>query len=144
MRGANSNAHISLFVEKVPYFFNRHTPRGNCKSFSRSQLHFLCTDWLLKNSVNLAASKPGTRTWDDMLSSDPLDFVAHQLADLDALVARSEVDAAEVHPDDARQLREAVPEIMDAVRNVLARVRAGELATAPAVEAGAVARAGWL
>ncbi|HXY93722.1 MAG TPA: hypothetical protein VEP49_14670, partial [Acidimicrobiia bacterium] len=71
--------------------------------------------------------EPGRREWDDELGADPLGWVGRQLADLDALVARSEIDPAEIDPDDARQLREAVPEIVDAVGKLLARVRAGEL-----------------
>jgi hypothetical protein len=70
--------------------------------------------------------------------------VGEQLGDLDALVARSEVEPSEVDPDDARQLREAVPEILDVVRRLLDRVRAGELAVAPGGSAELGARNGWL
>lgn len=92
--------------------------------------------------------EPGRRQWDDELVADPVAWVGRQLSDLDALVARSEVGSGEVDPDDARQLRDAVPEILDVVRRVLARVRAGELATPPeGYREGAepvLARAGWL
>ena len=49
--------------------------------------------------------------------------------------------------DDAASLRDAAPEIVDATRRLLAKVRAGELGTppldqAPDDEAGI--RAGWL
>ena len=55
-----------------------------------------------------------------------------------------EIDASEIDPDDARQLRETVPEILDVVRRLLAKVRAGELGIAtrgiPRRRAGARAR----
>ena len=64
------------------------------------------------------------------------------------LVERAEIDASEIDPDDARQLREAVPEILDVVRRLLAKVHAGELGTPPAgyvvSDEPALARAGWL
>jgi hypothetical protein len=92
--------------------------------------------------------EPGRREWDDELAADPIEWLGRQLADLDALVARSEIDASEVDPADAPQLREAVPEILDVVRRMLERVRAGELARPPTgYEQRAepvLARAGWL
>jgi hypothetical protein len=92
--------------------------------------------------------EPGRRAWDDGLAADPVEWVGRQLADLDALLARSDIDAARVDADDARQLREAVPEIVDVVRRLLGRVRAGELGVPPAgyepSEEPALARAGWL
>jgi hypothetical protein len=92
--------------------------------------------------------EPSRREWDDALAADPIGWVGRQLADLDALVERSDVDPNEIDPDDARQLREAVPEILDTTRNLLARVRAGELGRPPAgyVESSepVLARNGWL
>jgi hypothetical protein len=91
--------------------------------------------------------EPGRRVFDDDLAADPVEWVGEQLADLDALVARSDFDVT-VHPDDARQLREAVPEILDKVRALLARVRAGELGTPPdgytPSDEAVLARSGWL
>ena len=88
------------------------------------------------------------REWDDDLAADPIDWLGRQLADLDTLVERSQVDSSEIDPDDARQLRDAVPEILDVVRRMLEKVRAGELAKPTGrlrgeSEAGA-RRAGWL
>jgi hypothetical protein len=92
--------------------------------------------------------EPGRRAWDDELAADPVAWVGRQLADLDALLDRSDVDPARVDADDARQLREAVPEIVELVRRLLDRVRAGELAVPPAgyepSDEPALARAGWL
>ena len=88
--------------------------------------------------------EPGRRRFDELVGQEPVAWVGEQLADLDALVERSEVDPEEVDPDDARQLRAAVPEIVDVVRRLLARVRAGELATAPGGSSELGARNGWL
>ena len=88
----------------------------------------------------------GGREWDDELAADPVEWLGRQLSDLDMLV-RGEIEASEVDPDDARQLRETVPEILDVVRRLLAKVHAGELATAPEgyrADEPALARAGWL
>jgi hypothetical protein len=92
--------------------------------------------------------EPGRREWDDDLAVDPVAWVGRQLEDLDALVACSDLDPARVDPDDARQMREAVPEILDVVQRLLAKVRAGELGVPPAgyepSEEPVLARAGWL
>jgi hypothetical protein len=92
--------------------------------------------------------EPSRREFDEALSADPLAWVGEQLADLDALVERSGVDPGDVDPDDARQLRAAVPEILETTGRLLARVRAGELGQPPAgyVESTepVLARNGWL
>jgi hypothetical protein len=77
------------------------------------------------------------------LSADPLGWVAARLADLDALLAEAGVGPEEVDPGDAASLRAAVPEIVDSVRRLLERVRAGEVARPPEDEAE-MARVGWL
>jgi hypothetical protein len=88
--------------------------------------------------------EPGGRHFDDLRGREPVEWVGEQLSDLDALVARSEVDPGEITPDDARQLRQAVPEILSTVRSLLSRVRAGELGTAPDGGTELGARNGWL
>jgi hypothetical protein len=92
--------------------------------------------------------EPGKREWDDELAADPVEWVGRQLCDLDALAARGEVDRSQIDPEDARQLKEAVPEILDVVRGLLAKVRAGELAKPPddyeESTKPVLARAGWL
>ena len=88
--------------------------------------------------------EPGRRQFDDLVDREPVAWVGEQLADLDALVARSEIHPREVDPDDARQLRDAVPEILEVLRRLLERVRAGELATAPNGSTELGARRGWL
>ncbi len=88
--------------------------------------------------------EPGRRRFDELVGQEPVAWVGEQLTDLDALVERSEIDASEIDPDDARQLRAAVPEILTVVRGLLERVRAGELGTAPDGSAELGARNGWL
>jgi len=88
--------------------------------------------------------EPGRRRFDELVGQEPVAWVGEQLADLDALVERSEIDASEIDPDDARQLRAAVPEILTVVRGLLERVRAGELGAASDGSAELGARNGWL
>ncbi len=88
--------------------------------------------------------EPGRRRFDELVDQEPVTWVGEQLADLDALVERSDIDPSEIDPDDARQLRAAVPEILGVVRTLLERVRAGELGTAPTEGAALGARNGWL
>jgi hypothetical protein len=93
------------------------------------------------------AWEPGDRQYEKTMSADPLTFVAEQLSDLDGLVAGTEIDPERIDPDDARQLRDAIPEILDAVRRVLTSIAAGQLATEPVgatANAGEAVRAGWL
>ncbi len=106
---------------------------GAFGSFDRAHHHPRFRGW-----------EPGRRTWDEALSADPVAWVGKQLEDLDALVERSDVDAAVVAPDDARRLREAVPEILDAVRRLLDGIHDGSLALQPAGEPAELARNGWL
>lgn len=87
--------------------------------------------------------EPGGRSFDRDLSADPIPWVGEHLADLDGLIKGTELDPDLVDPDDARQLREAVPEILDAVGRLLTRVQSGELARPPEV-APESARSGWL
>ena len=75
--------------------------------------------------------EPSRREWDDALADDPIEWVGKQLSDLDALVELSDIDPGEIDADDARQLREAVPEILERTRTLLARVHAGELGQPP-------------
>jgi hypothetical protein len=93
------------------------------------------------------AWEPGDRQYEEMMSADPLAFVAAQLSDLDGLVAGTDIDPERIHPDDTRQLRDAVPEILDAVRLLFERIARGELATPPKETVpvtGEAVRAGWL
>jgi hypothetical protein len=88
--------------------------------------------------------EPGSRRFVDELSADPLAWVGARLADLDALLDQAGVSRDEVGRSDGDDLALAVPEITDAVRRLLARVRAGELGRPPDHGEPARARIGWL
>jgi hypothetical protein len=87
--------------------------------------------------------EPGRRNFVPELSADPVSWLAGQLADPAAVLARSGVDADEVAAADLTGLAAAAPDIVAAVKRMLDGVRDGELAPAPA-EPVAAARTGWL
>ena len=116
-------------------------------SFDRTHHHPAFSGW-----------EPGRRVFVRELSADPLGWLGVRLADLDGLLASAGFPAGVAGPDDARSLRDAAPEIVDATRRLLERVRSGELGQPPAAEAAAgvtpaavapgpdpaAIRAGWL
>ena len=93
---------------------------GRPGSFDRTHHHPAFTGW-----------NPGRRVFVKELSADPLGWLGSQLADLDALLDAAGFPAGTAGPDDARDLRDATPEIVDAARRLLSRVRAGELGNPP-------------
>jgi hypothetical protein len=112
---------------------------GRQGSFDRTHHHPAFSGW-----------NPNTRVYVRELSADPLGWLAGQLADLDDLVATAGFPADAAGPDDAQDLRDTVPEIVDVTRRLLDRVRAGELGNPPREAASAddaepvLIRAGWL
>jgi hypothetical protein len=90
--------------------------------------------------------EPGQRSFDADLTTDPVQWVGDQLADLDGLLERAGVPGDEATAADAKAVRDSVPEITDAVRRLLQRVKDGELALPPGGgdEPAESARAGWL
>jgi hypothetical protein len=87
--------------------------------------------------------EPGRRHFVPELSADPVTWLAGQLADPGAVLARAGVDTDGVTDTDLTGLAAAAPEIVAVVKRMLERVRDGELAPAPA-EPVAAARTGWL
>jgi hypothetical protein len=85
---------------------------------------------------NFRGWEPGRRNFDRNILPDPVGWVGERLCDVDGLVASSDVDPSALAPGDADALRQAVPEILDVVRRLLDRVRAGETPIAPAGVAG--------
>ena len=77
------------------------------------------------------------------LSADPLSWLADELADPAAVLARAGVGVDEVSEADKSGLAAAAPEIIAAVKRLLDGVKDGQLAPAPA-EPVAAARTGWL
>jgi hypothetical protein len=70
--------------------------------------------------------------------------VATRLSDLDALLEQAGVSVAEIGADDAKALRQAVPEITDVLGRLLDRVKSGELALPPSDGDLPSIRSGWL
>ena len=87
--------------------------------------------------------QPGRRHFVPELSADPLTWLADQLAEPAAVLARAGVGADEVTEADVAGLAAAAPEIVAAVKRLLDGVRDGKLAPAPD-EPVAAARTGWL
>jgi hypothetical protein len=112
---------------------------GKPGSFDRTHHHPVFTGW-----------NPSSRVFARELSTDPLGWLASRLADLDGLLAEAGTSAGTAGPDDATDLRNAAPEIVDATRRLLDKVRAGELGNPPKDEAPAadaqpvLVRSGWL
>jgi hypothetical protein len=94
------------------------------------------------------AWEPGKRQYDEALTADPLAWLEKQLADLPGLLAGADLPADSAGPGDAAQMARSAPQIVEAVRDLLARVRAGELGRAPVSEPGEAASTGarvsWL
>jgi len=88
--------------------------------------------------------EPGHRVFDESLSADPVEWLGEQLSDLGALLERAGVAADKWFPEDATSLRECVPEILAAVRSLLDKVKAGQLAAAPAGDQPSSVRISWL
>ena len=115
------------------------TADGPPGSFDRTHHHPAFRGW-----------EPGKRSFDPALSAQPVAWLGEALSDLPKLLDQAQLDPASVGADDARQLREAVPEILETVSRLLARVHAGELATGPGDSANGAggsadaARMSWL
>jgi hypothetical protein len=87
--------------------------------------------------------EPGRRHFVPELSADPLSWLADELANPAAVLARAGVGSDDVTAADMTGLAAAAPEIVAAVKRLLDGVRDGKLAPAPA-EPVAAARTGWL
>ena len=114
---------------------------GRPGSFDRTHHHPAFTGW-----------NPGHRVFVRELSADPLGWLGGKLADLDGLLEAGGFPADTAGPDDARELRAAAPEIVDATGRLLDRVRSGELGNPPAgapaegvtANGPVLVRSGWL
>jgi hypothetical protein len=92
----------------------------------------------------MAGWEPRGRVFDPELTADPVAWVGTQLSDLEGLLERAGVSVDDALAADAASLREAVPAVQEAVTGLLAKVKAGELAAAPAGGPGDGARISWL
>ena len=86
---------------------------------------------------------PGRRKFDPELSASPVSWVGEALGDLEGLLERAGVAPDDALTADAVSLRDSVPQIMETVAGLLEKVKAGELALAPAGQVSA-ARISWL
>jgi hypothetical protein len=104
---------------------------GRPGSFDRTHHHPAFSGW-----------DPSRRVFVRELSADPLRWLGDKLADLDGLLVSAGFPAETAGPDDVESLRTAAPEIVDATRRLLAKVRAGELGNPPRDKAPASAPSG--
>jgi hypothetical protein len=81
--------------------------------------------------------------YDADLSSDPLSFLATFLCDREALISLAACAQIELTDSDLEGLASAAPEVVTAVRGLLSRIQAGELAAPPSAD-HAEARLSWL
>jgi hypothetical protein len=105
---------------------------GRPGSFDRTHHHPAFTGW-----------EPGRRVFVHELSADPLGWLAAQLADLPMVLKRAGLPADAAMPADEAGLRDSAPEIVAITREMLDKVRAGELGRAPEGASDNI-RSGWL
>lgn len=110
------------------------------RPFDRTHHHTVFADW-----------DPGDRAFVRELSADPLGWLEERLRDLEGVLAAGGLLTTTAAEGDAAELRHAAPEIVDATRRLLDRVRAGELGTSPDPDrpivvdgAQVLVRSGWL
>ena len=106
---------------------------GKPGSFNRTHHHPKFNGW-----------DPTGRQFLRELSSDPLGWLAAQLADLPAVLERAGVPPEVADPSDAASLRDIAPAIVGVTSMMLDKVRAGELGLPPADDAVDSIRNGWL
>ena len=92
--------------------------------------------------------EPGRRQYDEGMTGDPIGWLQQRLEDLPGLLAGAELDPSVAGPHDAAEMAAAAPQIAATVRDLLQRVRAGELGREPVTDpdapAAAGVRASWL
>jgi hypothetical protein len=106
---------------------------GKPGSFNRTHHHPKFNGW-----------DPTARQFLRELSSDPLGWLAAELADLPAVLERAGVPPEVADPSDAASLRDIAPAIVGVTSMMLDKVRAGELGLPPADDAVDSIRNGWL
>ena len=106
---------------------------GTPGSFDRTHHHPAFTGW-----------EPGRRKFDRDLSRDPMQYLAVRLDDLPGVLAEADVDPDLASPEDVRDLRRAIPEILETTEELLGKVRRGQAGNPPASTGSGYVRAGWL
>ena len=77
-------------------------------------------------------NEPGDRVFDRQLAEDPIGWVNRELAGLPRLLDMSDVGEFDGFAADAAASNDMLPQILEVLATTLDKVRAGELATAPA------------
>ena len=109
------------------------TVAGEPGSFDRTHHHPAFTGW-----------EPGRRVFVRELSADPIAWLASKLSDLPEVLKEAGLSADVAGPDDAEELRRAVPDILDTTERMLGRVHSGELGRPrPAIPAATYGPAGF-
>lgn len=106
---------------------------GKPGSFDRTHHHPRFTGW-----------DESERIFEEALSADPIGWLERKLSDLPSLLAQAGVSVDTASPEDLDGIRGAVPEILDVIRRMLARVRAGELGRPPKAPTVGLIRSSWL
>jgi hypothetical protein len=106
---------------------------GRPGSFDRTHHHPSFAGW-----------NESARSFEIELSANPIGWLGRKLSDVPSLLAQAGVAADTASPVDLDGIPAAVPEILDATRRLLDRVRAGELGRAPEAPSSGMIRAGWL
>jgi hypothetical protein len=87
---------------------------------------------------------PGGRVFDAELSASPVEWVGEQLSDLEGLLEQAGMADHGSFAADAQSVRGCVGEIKATVQALLDKIKAGELATAPAGDQPDIVRVSWL
>ena len=106
---------------------------GTPGSFDRTHHHPAFTGW-----------EPGRRKFDRDLSRDPMQYLAVRLDDLPGVLEEADVDPDLASPEDVKDLRRAIPEILETTEELLGKVRRGQAGHPPADAGQGYVRAGWL
>jgi hypothetical protein len=106
---------------------------GTPGSFDRTHHHPAFTGW-----------EPGRRVFVRELSEDPISWLAVKLSDLPGVLKEAGVAADVAGPEDAEDLRRAVPEILGTTEELLGKVHRGQAGLPPAAPDHGYVRAGWL
>ena len=105
---------------------------GEPGSFDRTHHHPRFREW-----------NPSARVFDEQLSANPLGWLEARLSNPSTILDDARLDE-EIDAADLKNLEATTPEIIDVVRRLLERVRAGELGLPPDVESAGGARVSWL
>jgi hypothetical protein len=88
--------------------------------------------------------EPGDRVFVEEMSADPLGWVEKRLSSFAGVLEEAGMSNDEVDPSEVAAVESTAGEIIDAVRRLLDRIQAGDLAQPPEGDTTAGARSSWL